>query len=232
MSFYPLRAIILIMENQRVLRISLLIFMLLLIGLIFSLILFKTKEKSTPLTYHYVQALSLKRPVITEPPDEEIAMSEPEEEKTGPREEELSQEEMELIRYITGQHQVKKGESFSLITGEYWDDVYLWPDLYVRNDMISDDPDLIFPEEIIDIYNRLGKGDVFTEQEMEEIRKSYISVYRTFKSLGEKKTNSARALLYTATKYDKNFMEHYRQEIDPSDKRVVEQWIAEQGYLE
>ena len=54
--------------------------------------------------------------------------------------------EPELIpRHKTGEHVVKKGESFSLITGFYWEDIFLWPDLYIRNSMRSEDPDLIYP---------------------------------------------------------------------------------------
>ncbi|MDT8299167.1 MAG: hypothetical protein RQ801_12740, partial [Spirochaetaceae bacterium] len=73
--------------------------------------------------------------------------------------------EEEIVRYVVESHTVVGGESFSLITGMYWDDIFLWPDLYVHNDMKSGDPDLIYPDEIIDIYNRLGKGDEYTDAE-------------------------------------------------------------------
>ena len=93
-------------------------------------------------------------------------------------------------RFVTGHHTVEEGESFSLVTGYYWDDIFLWPDLYIRNDMRSVDPDLIFPKEIIDIYNRLGNGDIYSDIETEEILKSYLKVYRIYKELGDVKNNS------------------------------------------
>lgn len=219
------------MKRNRILLISFLFLMLLCAALLFWMIQSSNRAKGTPLTYHYFKSLSMERPPVQEPqeleePAEDIVLLEPLEM------EDLSPEEQDLYRFITGQHRVKPGESFSLITGEYWDDIYLWPDLYVRNNMLSDDPDLIFPEEIVDIYNRLGKGNTFTAREKEEILNSYLEVYRIFKSLGARKDNSARALLYTATKYDREFMIRFSDHIDPEDRRIVEQYIADEGYLD
>jgi len=222
------------MRKNGILFISMIVMMLILIALFFSFIVLKNRAKGTPLTYHYIQALTLQRPQIEEAPEKDAPP--PVEEIDVPEQtemaEELSPEDQQLLRYITGHHSVKSGESFSLITGQYWDDIYLWPDLYVRNEMLSDDPDLIFPQEIIDIYNRLGNGDSFTEREREEILNSYLEVYRIFKSLGEKKDASARALLYTATKYDKDFLDRFQSQIDPEDRRMVERYIMEAGYLD
>ena len=135
-------------------------------------------------------------------------------------------------RYITDRHTVEEGESFSLITGYYWDDIFLWPDLYIRNDMISDDPDLIFPKEIIDIYNRLGKGDNYTALETEELMKSYLKVYRVYKNLGPEKNNSVWSLLWCAAKYDHDFLDKYASLIDPDDLEMARKYIAEEGFLE
>jgi len=222
------------MKKNGVLIVSLIVMMLILVSLIFSYIYYKNLTKGTPLTYHYIQALTMERPEIVETPDKDMVekvdqLDAPEEVIS---EQEMSDEDKELLRYITGQHKVKPGESFSLITGQYWEDIYLWPDLYVRNDMRSDDPDLIFPEEVIDIYNRLGTDGEFSEREREEVLNTYLEVYRTFKSLGSRKDASARALLYTATKYDKDFLERFSSQIDPEDRRMVERYIAEAGYLE
>jgi len=219
------------MKKNRILLISFLFLMLLCAALLFLMIQSSNRAKGMPMTYHFFKSLSMERAVVEEPQEREEA--EEEITRLEPLDmEDLSPEEQDLYRFITGQHRVKKGESFSLITGEYWDDIYLWPDLYVRNDMLSDDPDLIFPDEMVDIYNRLGKGDTFTAREREEILNSYLEVYRIFKSLGDRKDNSARTLLYTATKYDKDFLERFSDHIDPEDRRVVEQYIAEAGYLD
>ncbi len=135
-------------------------------------------------------------------------------------------------RYIIDHHTVVKDESFSLVTGKYWNDVYLWPDLYIRNEMKSEDPDIIYPDEIIDIYNRLGNGDVYNDIEKDEILKAYIEVYDVYKKLGNMKENSVWALLYSGAKYDHNFLELFSDRIDPADKAMAQKYIDEEGYLD
>ncbi len=137
-----------------------------------------------------------------------------------------------LPRYITDRHEVRKGESMSLITGMYWDDIYLWPDLWIRQQMKSGDPDLIFPEEMVDIYNRLGQGDVYTDRELRDIYDSYLRVYRVFKNLGPEKDPSAWTLLYTATKYDHDFLDTFGDRLEPADVDVARRYVAEAGYLD
>jgi len=135
-------------------------------------------------------------------------------------------------RYIVDHHTVVRDESFSLVTGKYWDDVYLWPDLYIRNNMKSDDPDIIYPDEIIDIYNRLGKGDIYNDIEKDEILKAYIEVYDIYKRLGNIKENSVWALLYSGAKYDHDFLQLFSSRIDPADKAMAQKYIDEEGYLD
>jgi hypothetical protein len=135
-------------------------------------------------------------------------------------------------RFIVDHHTVKKDESFSLVTGIYWDDVYLWPDLYLKNDMKSDDPDIIYPNEIIDIYNRLGNGDIYNDIEKDEILKAYIEVYDIYKKLGKAKENSVWALLYSGAKYDHDFLNLFSDRIDPADKAMAQKYIDEEGYLD
>jgi len=135
-------------------------------------------------------------------------------------------------RFVTGEHTVKKGESFSLITGFYWEDIFLWPDLYIRNTMRSDDPDLIYPDEIITIYNRLGRGNNFTGAETSEILEAYLEVYRIYKKLGESKNNSVWSLLWCAARYDHDFLETYAHRIDPEDRAMAQKYIDEQGFLD
>ncbi|MDC7233224.1 MAG: hypothetical protein PQJ58_08320 [Spirochaetales bacterium] len=165
---------------------------------------------------------------LTEPETEPVSEKEPEE-----RIEETPVPEPEKTeRYVTGEHTVKKGEYFSLITGFYWEDVFLWPDLYIRNSMRSDDPDLIYPDEIITIYNRLGKGDEFSTRETSEILEAYLQVYRIYKKLGDEKNNSVWSLLWCAARYDHDFLENYKDRIDPEDRAMAQKYIDEQGFLD
>ena len=141
-------------------------------------------------------------------------------------------EQQEPGRYIVDRHIVIGGESFSVVTGMYWNDYFLWPDLYIRNEMLSEDPDLIFPYEVIDIYNRPGNGNNFTEAEKSVIFDSYIKVYNRFKKLGPQKNASAWTLLWCATKYDRDFLSKYADRIESGDIAKAREYIAEEGYLD
>ncbi|MDA3955966.1 hypothetical protein [Oceanispirochaeta sp.] len=145
---------------------------------------------------------------------------------------EMETEEEKIKRYITGEHTVVKDESFSLITGYYWDDIFLWPDLYIRNTMRSDDPDLIYPDEIITVYNRLGVGETFSSQETDEILEAYLQVYRIYKKLGKEKNNSVWSLLWCAARYDHDFLNQYKDRIDAADRTMAQKYIDEQGFLD
>jgi hypothetical protein len=141
-------------------------------------------------------------------------------------------EEEPIQRHITGEHKVLEGENFSLITGFYWDDIFLWPDLYIRNSMRSDDPDLIYPDEIVTIYNRLGTGNNFSTRETEEILEAYLQVYEIYKKLGAEKNNSVWSLLWCAARYDHDFLDTYKDRIDPADRAMAQKYIDEQGFLD
>jgi len=141
-------------------------------------------------------------------------------------------EKEEIVRYVTGEHTVIGGESFSLITGMHWEDIFLWPDLYVLNDMKSGDPDLIFPDEIVAIYNRLGNENVYSFAEKKMILEAYMKVYRRYKAIGPEKNGSAWTLLWCGAKYDHAFLDIYADQINPEDLAVARRYIEEEGFLD
>ena len=178
-----------------------------------------------------LQSVLEMEPSIETAEAEETVIPEPEEEAVLEIAETPAPEE-KIKRHITDEHTVKKGESFSLVTGFYWEDIFLWPDLYIRNSMRSDDPDLIYPDEIITIYNRLGQGEDFSTEETSEILEAYLEVYRIYKKLGDRKNNSVWSLLWCAARYDHDFLDTYRDRIDPEDRAMAQKYIDEQGFLE
>jgi len=141
-------------------------------------------------------------------------------------------QETQNRRYVVDKHVVLMGQSFSLITGIYWGSYFLWPDLYVHNNMRSEDPDLIFPDEIVAIYNRLGIENTYTQAERALIIDAYIKVYDRFKALGPHKNGSAWTLLWYGAKFDKNFLDKYSQRIDPDDLAIARRYVDEEGYLD
>ncbi len=98
--------------------------------------------------------------------------------------------------------------------------------------MKSGDPDLIFPDEIVDIYNRLGNGNVYSGAEKKMILEAYIKVYRRYKAIGPEKNGSAWTLLWCGAKYDHAFLDIYADQIDPEDLAVARRYIEEEGFLD
>ena len=153
--------------------------------------LFTRRQLETLPRFHsYSANLSKKTPLIQESPVPKTAetMEKAEETPITPavKEEAAAPPLPQAIsRFVVDKHTVEWGECFSLITGEYWDDMFLWPDLYLLNDMKSGDPDLIYPNEVVEIFNRLGENDTYTGRERETILQAYIDVYRIYKNLGE-----------------------------------------------
>lgn len=210
------------MEDSKPLKTLLIVLFVIILAVIASMVLFLRDRTAYSLPVEYASE-----------PGETIAEAEnlPEESEE-PGAEDPFESPSVPERYIVDHHTVKKDESFSLVTGIYWDDVYLWPDLYIRNEMESEDPDIIYPDEIIDIYNRLGKGDLYNDIEKDEILKAYIEVYDIYKELGPEKNNSVWALLYSGAKYDHNFLDLFSDRIDPEDKAMAQKYIEEEGYLD
>jgi hypothetical protein len=225
------------MENIKRLRMTLLtvLIFLMMVGVTF---LFIKRQMGTIPRFHSYTA-TLTEP-LTEKPKPSIAAVTKETETTGTvaKASEPAVEQTnsvlpdEISRFVVDKHTVEWGECFSLITGDYWGDMFLWPDLYMLNDMKSGDPDLIYPNEVIEIFNRLGQGDTYTGRERETILQAYIDVYRIYKSLGDKKNNSAWSVLWCAAKYDENFLTNYGDQIDPADRAMAQKYINEKGIIE
>ncbi|MDC7219997.1 MAG: hypothetical protein PQJ59_08660 [Spirochaetales bacterium] len=138
----------------------------------------------------------------------------------------------EISRYVVEKHTVEWGECFSLVTGDYWGDMFLWPDLYMLNDTRSGDPDLIYPNEVLEIFNRLGEGDNYSAPEREVILEAYIDVYNIYKEIGDEKNNSVWTLLWCAAKYDNDFLDNYAARIDPADRAMAQKYIDEKGIID
>lgn len=207
------------MNDSKSLKRLLTVLFVIIIAVIAVILLFLRDKTSYSLPFEFASQKDVPVETVMEEPEEQTE-DDPFETPTVPE------------RYIVDHHTVVKDESFSLISGQYWDDIYLWPDLYIRNEMKSDDPDLIYPDEIIDIYNRLGNGDIYNDIEKDEILKAYIEVYDIYKKLGNVKNNSVWALLYSGAKYDHDFLQLFSDRIDPEDKAMAQKYIDEEGFLD
>ena len=218
------------MENTKRLQMTLItvLIFLMLAGVTF---LFIRRELNAMPRYHrysspLVSSLA-EKPAETAQPAEAVTAGEENEAYAN-----ISTLPASLSRYVVDKHTVEWGECFSLITGDYWGDMFLWPDLYMLNDMKSGDPDLIYPNEVVEIFNRLGEGNNFSSLEKDTILEAYIDVYDIYKNLGDEKNNSAWSLLWCAAKYDPDFLDKYSSRIEPADRAMAQKYIDEKGIIE
>ncbi|NIZ18781.1 LysM peptidoglycan-binding domain-containing protein [Entomospira culicis] len=127
-------------------------------------------------------------------------------------------------RELTNQREYKvvSGDTVSTITVREWGNVMLWPDLYVNNQWIYNDPDLILPGELVMIFDKLGHGrSELTAEEKEYLLDAYLQVYKLYQQLGEKRNASKWYTLGLALRVEPRFFEIYADRIDPRDIEMV-----------
>lgn len=173
-----------------------------------------------------------------------------EDQSTGKREEQTNKSPEESAKENTKQennqreritkHTVKGGDTLVSITEKYWEDAHLWPDMYSNNNDVLNDPNLLFPGQMIEVLESLGTSKGFSPEAKEELLGDYIMVYRLYRSLGEKEAKrnrnsgesrfrEARTVLYTATMYDSDILEIYRSRINPRDYEILSDYIEKNG---
>lgn len=145
-------------------------------------------------------------------------------------------------RQIIDTYTIKSGDSIFSIADRYWNNQYLWPDLYLLNQNEFSDPDLIQPGQTLTIYEKLGDPDKFSRSQRQDIVEAYIGVYRIYRAIGEheisqgkntkgqKRIEDSRWTLYTAVRYDHSLLSRYKDAIIPEDIEIVKKYIEKFGY--
>ncbi|NIZ46761.1 hypothetical protein PVA44_04260 [Entomospira nematocerorum] len=122
----------------------------------------------------------------------------------------------------TREYKIRSGDTVSGITVKEWGNVVLWPDLYVNNQWIYDDPDLILPGEIVTVFDKLGMGrSELSAEEVKLLSEAYIKVYTLYAQLGSKRNASKWYTLGLALRVEPRFFEIYADRIDPRDIEMV-----------
>jgi hypothetical protein len=154
-------------------------------------------------------------------------------------------------RTVTGTHMVKRGETFYELAGELWGDEHLWPDLYVLNQQQFTNPDLVPEGSEISVYERLGSSGSFNAREMATLLQAYVDSYRRYRALGEQalergretgsrwlielaraRINKAHWLLYSGMRFRRDLLDHFDDQIEDRDERVVRQFVERFGYVD
>ncbi|TVQ40407.1 MAG: LysM domain-containing protein [Spirochaetaceae bacterium] len=146
-------------------------------------------------------------------------------------------------------HTVQRGDTFYELAGEYWGYPKIWPDLYILNKETHADPDYISPGDRISIFNPLGDPAALSPAQTEALLQAHVDTYKVYRSLGDQslerglrtgnqwliqrgrlRINKAHWLLYSATRFDRRFLELYADQIDERDLRVVRHYLQRFGY--
>lgn len=150
-----------------------------------------------------------------------------------------AKESLHRNRKLIEEYTVKSGDTIFDISDRYWNNKYLWPDLYILNKNSISDPDLIYPGDKLLIYEKLGDPEKFNKKQRQKIVEAFIGVYRIYRSFGEKdieagnikkgekRITDARWTLYTALRYDKDLLKKYKDAIYPQDIEIIKYWQQE-----
>lgn len=119
-------------------------------------------------------------------------------------------------------YKVSAGDTVSDITVREWGNLILWPDLYVNNQWIYDDPDLILPGEVLTIFDKLGNDqEHLSDLDKKYLTEAYLKVYHLYAKLGERRNASKWYTLKLALRVEPNFFEIYANQIEQRDIDMV-----------
>ena len=154
-------------------------------------------------------------------------------------------------RTVSARHTVEAGDTFYEISGSYWNDEHLWPDLYMLNRERFSDPDLVRPGDIVEIYPSLASDGELSAQDIEVLSQAYVDTYSVYRRIGIEalergrergsrywitrsriKINKAHWLLYSGHRFNRNLAAEYAERIDERDLRVVRDYLERFGYPE
>ncbi len=136
-------------------------------------------------------------------------------------------------RMVDGHYEVRHGDTLSGMSRTQWGNAMLWPDLYVNNNWIHNDPDLILPGEMVFLFKRLGgSSGVLSAEEVKLISEAYIEVYELYAKLGERRTSSRLYVLGMALRFEPHFFTLYADRIKKDDITTVMQLRADRTKLD
>lgn len=109
------------------------------------------------------------------------------------------------------------GDRLTLIAQKVYGDYRLWPALWLPNEDMVPDPDIIEPNVALKVAERLYTGPVGMEEKAGLIV-AYLAAYKQYKSFGPTRTDSARWVLYEAALFfDASTAQPYASQVDAAD---------------
>ena len=117
-------------------------------------------------------------------------------------------------------HEIQNGDKIWDLSQKYYNNNYLWPNIYHANQATIGNPDILLLNYVIQIPALEGNANNLTKNDSTNITKGYIHTYLIYKKSG--KSNSIN-YLKVAKGYDpSNIIHEFNNKIDKNDLRKIE----------
>lgn len=114
-----------------------------------------------------------------------------------------------------GSHQVVAGDNLWKISGRYYVDPFLWPNIYRANSTIIDNPDVLEMAQMLAVPVLHGQPNNLTPEDRRNLAQGYFLVFDYYKKTAEK--HLAPFALWAAVKYDPAILETHRDQISADE---------------
>jgi len=150
-------------------------------------------------------------------------------------------------RGILDRRSARTNDTFWDLADEYWGSRHLWPDLYRENLERHPDPDFIDVGASIVVPETLAPEQNMGPRAIESLMGAYVLAYEAYRDRADElfarvddgetwlrsrarlKRNRSRWLVYSATRFQEDFVEVYRDVILKDDVELVEGFLERFG---
>lgn len=122
---------------------------------------------------------------------------------------------------LTRIHTVKAGDDLWALSKNYYQNVYLWPNIFRANQQVLTNPDILSNNLQLSVPKLEGSHDHLTENDRENIAKGYVMVYLAYHHLN--KPDAYTYLWVARETAGSAFLDSYTQKIDSADLRKAGQ---------
>jgi DNA-binding protein HU-beta len=118
-----------------------------------------------------------------------------------------------------GQHIVRPGDKLWVLAQDYYQEAYLWPNIFRVNPDKINNPDSLVTGINITVPPLEGKIGSLTEKDIKDVAEGYLLVYLVYKQLGKEK---AYYYLWVTKCYDvSDLISQFRDKIEGGDINLV-----------
>jgi nucleoid DNA-binding protein len=118
-----------------------------------------------------------------------------------------------------GTHQVVAGDNLWDLSGNYYRDHYLWPNIYRVNNASISNPDILEIEQQLAVPVLYGPPEKLTPTDRRNLAEGYYLLYRYYKNA---ESHLAPYALWAAVQYDKRIKSDYHSELREDDLVFLE----------